>query len=193
MKRFCARRDRVEAVAADVRGLAGQPLLDPVLVERDQAEIAPAHRSERVEVAILRTPQPTNSMPSLKLACVWRTKSSSSMPSVLLNRRICGIVASPTPTMPISSDSTRRIVMRSPETLRQRRRRHPACGAAADDDDLADAVVSHVQPPRYALESTVRNFIANKLVIPNIARDHAYKSRSLTTFGDDDAMPTPSR
>src|SRR5687767_12493728 len=45
-------------------------------------------------------------MPSLKVALVSRTNSSSSSPRMWLKWRIGGIVASPTPTVPISSDST---------------------------------------------------------------------------------------
>jgi hypothetical protein len=48
-------------------------------------------------------------MPSLKVPCVAFRKAVSSSPFTLLKMRIIGIVASPTPTMPISSDSTRRM------------------------------------------------------------------------------------
>src|SRR6185503_18165165 len=44
-------------------------------------------------------------MPSLYVARVLRMKSDSSMPSSALNERIGGIVASPTPIVPISGDS----------------------------------------------------------------------------------------
>jgi hypothetical protein len=44
-------------------------------------------------------------MPSLKLPCVRRMNSASSMPSMALKVWIGGMVASPTPTVPISSDS----------------------------------------------------------------------------------------
>jgi hypothetical protein len=48
-------------------------------------------------------------MPSLKLAWVSTTKSTSLMPSIsVLNVFMCGTLASPTPTMPTSSDSIRR-------------------------------------------------------------------------------------
>src|SRR5688572_4223800 len=60
--------------------------------------------------------QSTNSMPSLKVPCVWRRNSSSSMRTSLLNSWIAGIVASPTPTMPISEDSTSVMVSRGPST-----------------------------------------------------------------------------
>ena len=56
-------------------------------------------------------------MPSLMVPCVWRRKSSSSMRSRLLNSAMGGMVASPTPTMPISSDSTSVTVNRGPITL----------------------------------------------------------------------------
>src|SRR5262245_21083917 len=51
----------------------------------------------------------TNSMPSLNVACVFAINSRSSMPMRRLKNRMWGSVASPTPTMPISLDSTRRI------------------------------------------------------------------------------------
>mmetsp|Transcript_41418 Transcript_41418/g.97068 ORF Transcript_41418/g.97068 Transcript_41418/m.97068 type:complete len:217 (+) Transcript_41418:418-1068(+) len=54
-------------------------------------------------------PQFTNSMPSLNEACVLRMNSSSSRSSMRLKIWIIGMVASPTPTVPISSDSTSRI------------------------------------------------------------------------------------
>src|SRR5437016_12451374 len=47
-------------------------------------------------------------MPSLNVAFVLRIISASSTPSARLRVRICGSVASPTPTMPISSDSISR-------------------------------------------------------------------------------------
>src|ERR1700742_255859 len=48
-------------------------------------------------------------MPSLNVPRVARRNSSSSIPRMRLKETMCGIVASPTPTMPISSDSTNRI------------------------------------------------------------------------------------
>jgi hypothetical protein len=45
-------------------------------------------------------------MPSLNVALVRWTNSFSSSPSNWLNCRIGGMVASPTPTVPIASDST---------------------------------------------------------------------------------------
>src|ERR1700688_5049858 len=56
-------------------------------------------------------------MPSLKVGLVLQTKSSSSIPSDSLYTRICGIVASPPQTVPISSDSTRRMEYFVPSTL----------------------------------------------------------------------------
>src|SRR5262245_8765066 len=47
----------------------------------------------------------SNRMPSLKVAAVARMNSCSSSPTSLLNTRIGGTVDSPTPTVPISSDS----------------------------------------------------------------------------------------
>src|SRR5438105_12124021 len=48
-------------------------------------------------------------MPSLNVPWVWRRKSSSSTPSTPCSNLICGMVASPTRTVGISSDSTSRI------------------------------------------------------------------------------------
>src|SRR5690348_6414040 len=53
--------------------------------------------------------QSTNSMPSLKVPLTVRTNSASSICSNWLNRFRCGTVASPTPTVPICSDSISRI------------------------------------------------------------------------------------
>src|SRR5712675_2790521 len=50
-------------------------------------------------------------MPSLNVACVFLRKSSSSSSRILLKPRIGGIVASPTPTVPISGDSISVIVV----------------------------------------------------------------------------------
>src|SRR5690606_4560564 len=55
--------------------------------------------------------QSTNSIPSLKVAFVDRTKSSSFKSSNRLKYRMCGMVDSPTPTVPIASDSIRRILI----------------------------------------------------------------------------------
>src|SRR5688500_11339856 len=51
-------------------------------------------------------PQSMNSMPSLKVALVAFMNSRSSRPSIRLKTRMSGMVASPTPIVPISSDST---------------------------------------------------------------------------------------
>ena len=52
-----------------------------------------------------------------------------------------GIVASPTPTVPISGDSIN-VMAQEPSLSRcaQRGGGHPAGGAATDDDDAADAL-----------------------------------------------------
>jgi hypothetical protein len=76
----------------------------PELMKGDAVDID-AKFAELMEVAVTGMPQSWNSMPSLKLACVARTNSRSSMPSTLLKNCSGGIVASPTPTVPISSDS----------------------------------------------------------------------------------------
>ena len=63
------------------------------------------------------------------------------MPMRRLKKRMCGSVASPTPTMPISLDSISRMPMSRAEHARERRGRHPAGGAAADDHDVAIAQI----------------------------------------------------
>src|ERR1700688_1412678 len=55
--------------------------------------------------------QSRNSMPSLMVACVFLRKSSSSSARIRLKPRIGGIVASPTPTVPMSGDSISVIVV----------------------------------------------------------------------------------
>ena len=62
-------------------------------------------------------PQSTNWMPSLNVPCVFLTNSISSISSMLLKIFRCGTVASPTPTMPISSDSISRIEYSRPSTF----------------------------------------------------------------------------
>ena len=52
-----------------------------------------------------------------------------------MKSRRCGSVASPTPTMPISSDSTSSDVGLSRQQFGERGGGHPAGGAAAEDDD----------------------------------------------------------
>src|SRR5688572_14073594 len=47
-----------------------------------------------------------NSMPSLKVACVALMNSCSLRPRIRLKLMMSGMVASPTPIVPISSDST---------------------------------------------------------------------------------------
>src|SRR5689334_7812127 len=57
-------------------------------------------------------------MPSLKLACVARMKSFSSIFIERLKSLIGGMVASPTPTVPISSDSMSSIEYGMPIDMR---------------------------------------------------------------------------
>src|ERR1700688_2994931 len=61
--------------------------------------------------------QSLNWMPSLNVPLVWRTNSTSSISRSLLKNDRCGTVASPTPTVPISSDSTNRTVSAGPKTF----------------------------------------------------------------------------
>src|SRR6267154_930737 len=70
---------------------------------------------------------------------VLRRNSSSSIPSAWLNRRIGGIVASPTPMMPISGDSMTR--MPTPPGMRRRPR-------------MAAAIQPAVPPPTMAISRT---------------------------------------
>ncbi len=50
-------------------------------------------------------PQPTNSIPSLNVPCVADMNACSSIPTAALKSSRDGMVASPTPTVPIESDS----------------------------------------------------------------------------------------
>jgi hypothetical protein len=59
--------------------------------------------------------------------------------------RAVGTVDSPTPIVPISSDSTRVMSSRGP-AARERRRDDPAGGAAAGDDDLLHDLPSMPSP-----------------------------------------------
>src|SRR2546423_1467705 len=56
-------------------------------------------------------------MPSLKVPRTSRMNSTSSISSTLLKSFRCGTVASPTPMVPISSDSMRRMAQFGPSTL----------------------------------------------------------------------------
>ena len=58
-----------------------------------------------------------------------------------------GNVASPTPTVPISSDSISVMSISGAELLRQRRRRAPARRAAAGDHDFPDLLCRHSNAP----------------------------------------------
>src|SRR5882672_1010333 len=78
-------------------------------------------------------------MPSLMVPWVLRRNSSSLMPSALLNKRIGGIVASPTPTVPMSGDSMTRIAPK-PRPMRRAR--------------IAAAIQPAVPPPTMAMSRT---------------------------------------
>jgi hypothetical protein len=76
-------------------------------------------------------------MPSLERGLGLRHQLAFVDADALVEKRMCGSVASPTPTMPISLDSIRR--MRRFAGGRNRGEgggRHPAGGATADDDDV---------------------------------------------------------
>ena len=82
-------------------------------------------------------------MPSLNVACVSRMNSFSSICSIVLNSAIIGIVASPTPIVPISSDSTSVMSYLPRSTCDERRRGHPSGCAAAHDHDVQLAGFIH--------------------------------------------------
>src|SRR6266403_4080770 len=56
-------------------------------------------------------------MPSLNVPRTCLTNSASSIPRARLNASRCGTVASPTPTVPISSDSIRRMAHSRPSVF----------------------------------------------------------------------------
>src|ERR1700761_6378899 len=59
-------------------------------------------------------------MPSFTVALVSAMKARSSRPTIWLNQWIVGMVASPTPMVPIASDSTSVIVQDRPARARER-------------------------------------------------------------------------
>src|SRR5882672_2847592 len=78
-------------------------------------------------------------MPSLMVPWVLRRNSSSLMPRALLNKRIGGMVASPTPIVPMSGDSMTRIAPKPRPTRRAR---------------IAAAIQPAVPPPTMAMSRT---------------------------------------
>src|SRR5690348_6247596 len=88
-------------------------------------------------------PQSLSCTPSLYVPCAKRIRSLSSMPRNALMCRICGIVASPTPTVPISADSIRRI---------------SRCGPSARASSAA-AIQPAVPPPTITTRRIADSFI----------------------------------
>ena len=74
------------------------PLAQIELVEMDALEVLPVSIRTGGSSARRCAPQFTNSMPSLNVALVARTKSFSLIPSIELKLSSGGMVASPTPT-----------------------------------------------------------------------------------------------
>ena len=100
---------------------------------------------EGVDVGLVRLrPSPRTRCRACRSPPVAATNSASSMPSALLNVTMCGMVASPTPTVPISSDSTSVIGRTRIAETAKRSSRHPAGGSAADDDDPTLTHFTHV-------------------------------------------------
>ena len=97
--------------------------------------------AERMDVAVAGPLQFSNEIASLKVAAIARMNSCSSMLSSRWNVRIGGTVDSPTPTVPICSDSTR-MISRMPRNC---------C------DSAAAAIQPAVPPPAM---TTLRIFIA---------------------------------
>src|SRR5690348_5978701 len=88
-------------------------------------------------------PQSLSCTPSLYVPWVKRIRSRSSMPRNALMCRICGMVASPTPTVPIPADSTRWI---------------SRCGPSARASSAA-AIQPAVPPPTITSRRIADSFI----------------------------------
>jgi hypothetical protein len=95
----------LEAIFLDRRRLALLQGPQPVGREGDTVELV-AGLAEGMDVGVSEEVQSRNSMPSLNVALDFLMTSFSSMPSTRMNSMIGGIVASPTPIVPICSDST---------------------------------------------------------------------------------------
>ena len=104
---------QLEAIFADVAAKSLFPGLQPEMVEVAHPGRT-ADLPEGVDVAVADPAQFSKRMPSLKLDWVSRTNARSSMPSSWWKVRAVGMVDSPTPIVPISSDSTRMMSSRGP-------------------------------------------------------------------------------
>src|SRR3546814_10348777 len=94
--------DRGDRIIVEPAGVAECLTFEPMVVKLDPEHVE-AVEAEGMDIAMAGTDPVDEFDPELVGRVVSRTNSSSSMPSSALNRQICGIVASPTPTVPIAS------------------------------------------------------------------------------------------
>src|ERR1700722_16884468 len=106
-----------------------------------------------------------NSIPSLIVPCVSRMNSFSSSSSKWLNRIIPGIVASPTPTVRISSDSTT-VMLTLLLTARE---------------SAAAVIQPAVPPPRI---TTSRTILWSILGFPRLSLDHTWNQLTAAAVDD---------
>src|SRR5271163_2728081 len=116
-------------------------------------------------------------MPILNVACVFRMKSFSSMPSRALKARMGGIVASPTPIVPISGDSIRVIFTKRSFRVWDR-------AAAAIHPALPPPTM---MMPRMRLSESARGFISGRTSF--YERFHRVVFAGKKTIGDELKWP----
>ena len=106
-------RGDVERVVAEIARNPERTSAQPQLAEGDQADAA-SGVAEAVDVGLADADPAGELDPELERRVGPRTNSAWSRPRPTMRLWICGIVASPTPTVPISSDSISVIDARLP-------------------------------------------------------------------------------